>query len=200
MAKITLSPFEATLVNNSEWILTKHTIIHKAGELLAAQVPAVNELFVKEAIAVFPGLQSCRPKISKGEKYLGLPYVILDYPALFSREDVLALRTMFWWGNFISVTLHLSGKYKKAIAGRIAVNLEKEGGQFYLSVGAEEWAHHFDSSNYQRVHLMDKDMLYKKTVQPSFVKIALKYDLTEWDNMDQLLQNAYSRLAALLKA
>jgi len=37
-------------------------------------------------------------------------------------------------------------------------------------------------------------------VQPSFIKIALKYDLGEWNNMDELLSSAYSSFAELLEA
>ena len=53
------------------------------------------------------------PKISRGENYNGLPYVMLDYPRCFGKEDVFAMRTMFWWGNFFSITWHLKGKYSK---------------------------------------------------------------------------------------
>ena len=49
------------------------------------------------------------PKIAKGENYLQLPYVLLDYPRCFDKENIFAIRTMFWWGNFFSITLHLSG-------------------------------------------------------------------------------------------
>ena len=107
--KVMLSEFEAMLVSNSEWILTKHSIMEKTGNLLFNQVPVINEIFSDSVSDYFPELISITPKLSKGEKYNDLPWVILDYPALFSKTDVFALRTMFWWGNFISITLHLSG-------------------------------------------------------------------------------------------
>jgi len=53
------------------------------------------------------------PRISKGENYKGLPWVVLDYPRCFGRDDVLAVRTLFWWGHYFSVTLHLKGSYKE---------------------------------------------------------------------------------------
>ena len=34
-------------------------------------------------------------------------------PAVFSKENIFAIRTMFWWGNFFSISLHVSGKYFK---------------------------------------------------------------------------------------
>src|SRR5262245_51174126 len=111
-AKIQLSADELSLVQNAAWLLTKNNIIDKVFELFGEVATGAGEL-LKEAADWLPKetfVQS--PKISKGEKYLGLPYVMLDYPRMFSREDVFAIRTFFWWGNFFSVTLHIKGKYK----------------------------------------------------------------------------------------
>ena len=200
VAKVMLSEFEAMLVTNTEWILTKHTIIQKAAEMLSSQVDVINNNFMISAASAFPELTACVPKISKGEKYRELPYVILDYPAIFSKSDVFALRTMFWWGHFISVTLQLSGKYKKQSEAFIEKNLPGANPSLYISSGNEAWQHHFEADNYTLLSLMDAATLHKKIVQPSFIKIALKYDLNEWNNMDVLLKEAYSSLAVLLKS
>ncbi|MBC7934212.1 MAG: hypothetical protein H7Y86_02470 [Rhizobacter sp.] len=198
-AKVTLSAFEAKLVNNSEWILTKHTILQKAGDLLWAQANNINDFFIGHAIVALPELAACPPKISKGERYRELPWVIMDYPAIFSKTSVVALRTMFWWGNFISVTLHLSGKYKQVFENTIAENIKHAPAAFYISNGCREWEHHFGEDNYTPAGELDDIALYQKIVQPSFIKIALKYDLGEWNNMNQLLKEAYSRFAFILQ-
>ena len=51
------------------------------------------------------------PKISKGEAYRGLPWLMLDYPRYFGKEGHLSIRVFFWWGNFIAIYLHSSGVY-----------------------------------------------------------------------------------------
>ena len=56
------------------------------------------------------------PKITRGENYQLLPYVILDYPRCFQKEQVFAIRTMFWWGKGISITLHVSGNVARMAA------------------------------------------------------------------------------------
>lgn len=197
--KVTLSEFEDMLIKNTQWILTKHTITGKVCDLLSAQVDPINNTFIRRLQPVLPELAACRPKLSKGEKYRDLPYVILDYPALFSKTDSFALRTMFWWGNFFSVTLHLSGKYKKAFEEAMMNNLRKVNEPFYISTGAHEWQHHFEADNYTALAAMPEDDLYKKIVQPSFVKIALKYDLADWNNMNGMLKEAYSKTALILQ-
>lgn len=195
-AKITLSALEAMLVNNTEWILTKHTVMQKAGGLLAAQVPVINKAFIEQLPGTLAALAACKPRVFKGERYRDLPYVILDYPAIFSKTAVFALRTMFWWGNFISVTLHLSGEYKSLCTAALQENLKNTPLPFFISTGKEEWEHHFGEDNYCR--LSEAGERDKKIVQPSFLKIALQYDLHRWDEMNELLPVAYSNLAGIL--
>ncbi|RYF82971.1 MAG: hypothetical protein EOO03_15700, partial [Chitinophagaceae bacterium] len=176
-AKLTFSEFEAKLVNNSEWILTKHAIIQKVSDLLWTQVPAINECFIAGLPEQLQELTACRPKISRGERYRDLPWVILDYPAVFSKTNIFALRTMFLWGNFVSVTLHLSGSYKNLLHQQLAHNLNSADRSFFISTGASEWEHHFEADNYTALQSLPAEDGYKKLVQPSFIKIALKYDL-----------------------
>ena len=107
-AKIHLSKLETELIQNPEWIFTKQLIIKKVyklfGELheVYKQISEDEKKFLPEFYQITGG------RISKGENYGGLPYVMLDYPATFSKENIFTIRTMFWWGNFFSITLHLS--------------------------------------------------------------------------------------------
>ena len=56
-------------------------------------------------------VDSRHQKISRGENYKGMPYLILDYPRIFDGEDVFAFRSMFLWGHFFSFSFQLSGIY-----------------------------------------------------------------------------------------
>lgn len=109
--KIHLSAEEAGLIDNTEFILTKHRIIKKVYYLFGE----INGM-MKTELAGFDHLpESLRQysgKISRGENYRLLPYILLDYPSYFSKNTIFAVRTMFWWGHFFSVTLHLSGDFK----------------------------------------------------------------------------------------
>src|SRR6185369_6006174 len=131
--KIQLSPLEIDLLNNSEWILTKNGIVKKAQRLLERVQENIGSytdhhpgIFPKEVLAI-------SPKISKGENYKGLPWLMLDYPRFFDKENFFAIRTMFWWGNFFSTTLHLSGKYKELHSKNLINNFEElKKNEFYI--------------------------------------------------------------------
>jgi hypothetical protein len=139
------------------------------------------------------------PKISKGENYLGLPYVMFDYPALFTKEKVFALRTMFWWGNFFSVTLHLSGLYKGMYAETLMDNLYVMEADVYLCVLDNEWQHHFESDNYLPLRDLERNQAIEMSRQKRFIKIAIKYDINRWQEIDSLLKAAYYNMLRLFE-
>src|SRR5205085_6252317 len=96
--KIQLSDFEKELLNNSEWILTKNNVIKKAQQLLGHVQENVSD-YTNANAKIFPAeVAAISPKISKGENYLGLPWLMLDYPRYFDKENIFAIRAMFWWG------------------------------------------------------------------------------------------------------
>jgi hypothetical protein len=123
-AKVQLSSAEMTLVCDPAWILTKNAIMTKVVALLAALSERYVEVYAP--LTGEGGLPPTQPpKISKGENYRGLPYVMLDYPRIFGKEDVFAIRTMFWWGHYFSVTLHLKGIYKEIYGPVIARHIQQ---------------------------------------------------------------------------
>lgn len=205
ISKLTLSDEEQQLVNNSDWILTKRIIIDKIYALfghLANEHKAVME-DEKDPIAIgrLPNvvLQSTA-KISKGENYLQLPYVLLDYPRCFDTENIFAVRTMFWWGNFFSVTLLLSGKYKHMFEQKMIRNttilLQKD---FYLCISESLWHHHFEADNYVAVRQLAGHELEQIIRQKEFVKIAVRFPLQQWKAMHELLEKSFADILELLK-
>ena len=134
MTKIQLSEEEMQLVNNPAWILTKHRIIEKVYGLFGSLSAQMQAYLLQQKHALPQQVLQLPPKISKGEQYESMPYVVLDYPRLFSKEEVFAVRTFFWWGNYFSITLHLKGKYQQQYHEKIAkAATEKKLKDYYFS-------------------------------------------------------------------
>jgi len=127
------------LVTDPAWILTKNSIIRKVVELFGELSGEWREILSGEGST---GGAWGDPRISKGEQYKGLPWVMLDYPRVFGKEDIFAIRTMFWWGHYFSMTLHLKGEYLRTYLPVILSNrgvLEAAG--FWPGVSEDEWEH-----------------------------------------------------------
>ena len=103
-AKVTLSPKELELVNNADWILTKNLIIQKVYDLFG-QVAATYQLDVAR-FTEFDATPTCTisPKISKGEQYQQLPYVMLDFHVSLLNKMFLP-SVVFFGGAIIVVSI-----------------------------------------------------------------------------------------------
>lgn len=164
-------------------ILTKNSVIKKVVELFAGLADEYR------AIWEAPGPS---PKISKGENYKGLPYVMLDYPRNFGREDVLAVRTFFWWGHGFSITLHLKGAYRQQYAlGSRWRTLGAAG--FHVNVAEDEWQHEHTPENYRP--LTGAGDL---ETEGDFLKLSATCGLHRFEDAPEMLINFFRVLVGVL--
>ena len=195
-----LSAKEMELIKNSDWILTKNQIIRKT-ILLLEKVQEKQQYYLTTAKNHFPKeVVEVPPKISKGENYKGLPYLVLDYPRVFEKNNIFAIRTMFWWGNFFSITLHLSGRYKEQYEKKLSASfsdLKKSG--FRLCINKEEWEHHFEKINYLPLSKFSATDFKKNIKENTFVKLAKKYSLQNWGTSTDKLIRDFKKISDNLK-
>lgn len=197
--KIQLSTYEMELVSNAELLLTKNAIMEKVKQVLE-NIQYAQQHFLNTGRINLPSeILRPLPKISKGENYKGLPYFVLDHPRYFDKENKLAIRTMFWWGNFFSITLHLSGIYKKKLEKKIIDSrniLIKN--DFYVCIHSKEWEHHFEIDNYISAGKMNKPDFENLVRESSFLKLAKKISLEKWKDAEKILLSDYKQIIKLL--
>jgi hypothetical protein len=198
-SKLMLSDEELQLVNNSGWILTKRVIMDKVNHLFGALSASQQAVIKKEGNWLPPPVVQSSPKISKGENYLQLPYLLLDYPRCFGTADIFAVRTMFWWGNFFSVTLHVSGSYKQMFGKKIIENLRSPVPDIFICTHEEQWHHHFEADNYVHVQQLSQNELRDIILKKQFVKLAQKFSLQQWREVPLLLNESFKEMIDLLK-
>ncbi len=79
-------------------------------------------------------------QLTGGEDYRGLPYVVLDFPRHFSREEFLAMRTLFWWGHYVVYALILKGPWLSQVRDRLATALPAlEAAGVEATLAADPW-------------------------------------------------------------
>jgi hypothetical protein len=175
--KIQLSDAEIDLMCDASIILTKNKILQQVKALLLE----VQEDMVQSSLKIGENtIFNIAPKISKGENYLGLPYLVLDYPRVFNHSGTFAIRSMFWWGHYFSSTLHLSGHYTHAFGSRIQNAYQQLAAlDYYIGIHTDPWQHHFGESNYCKISgLSEADFhLY---CRQEHIKIAAKWPLMDW--------------------
>ena len=186
------------------WILTKNSIVSKVVGLMGEMADVYRGVLGGTAnpgtmdlgtmgFGFVPG----DPKVSRGENYRGLPWVMLDYPRVFGREDVLAIRTMFWWGHGFSVTLHVKGKYLSMYLPVILARRAELGAAgFHVGVHADEWRHEHTREIFLPVSEVDGSDWGRH----GFLKLSGAFGLDRWAEAPELLAGLYRTLVGVLCA
>lgn len=190
--KIRLSAEESELVQNGEFLLTKNRVISKVMELFGELSMDMQQ---SGKVAGQP------PKISRGEQYQGLPYVILDFPRFFSKEDIFAFRTMFWWGNYFIQTIHLRGKYLESFGPEVIGHLELfRAAGFEVFDSEEEWHHDFEKGHFQPIEKLGEEGIREIIRQNSFLKISVKIPLNDFEEAYEKFLFNYQLLLGIINS
>ena len=188
--KVQFSDAERDLMCNSEIILTKNKVVQNVKTLLEELQNEMTEHHKNHPEIFSNDVFSISPKISKGENYLGLPYLILDCPRLFKQQDIFAIRTMFWWGHFFSTTLHLTGPFKIQYTPKIVASFDllvKD--RYSIGISNDPWLHHFGPDNYSEIAVMTKDLFEGECNKAEHLKIAKTVPLDHVHPQHKLFEN-----------
>jgi len=188
--KIKLSAHELMMVQDAGLILTKNAIMQKVISIFSSLAENMQLELLKAKLP--QEIKVTEPKISKGENYKGLPYVILDYPKLFGKENIFAIRILFWWGKYFTTTLHLKGAYKEMFSDAIRKNLALlKQKHFFISISNDEWKHEHDEENYASLSRITEKEFDNIVQKKPFLKISVKTALSEWDNCPIILMELF---------
>lgn len=195
--KLTLSEEERILMMDSRFILTKNAVLKKIELLLGVLSESLRKQAIVMELHVLPAFV-LSPKIARGEQYHGLPWLMLDYPRIFTKTASCAIRCFFWWGNYWTVTLQLSGSYLEQYKQQVEFFVRAHSGEnnWYLSVGENQWQHELTSANYIAKELADETYWMQER---SFLKLVKKIPLEQWDNIFPLLENTSISLLSILQ-
>lgn len=175
-----LSKKEIQLLRDESFFHTKRIITQKIFHQLSESANAIQASPSFKKISFPKGTDITSGKITKGENYLGLPFIILDFPKLFSPEKIFAFRTMVWWGNFVSCTLLISGDRVPLAQKNLLhhfTSLKKK--EVFLCVSESRWHHHFEDDNFLSLKRLTKKATENILSKQEFLKVARKIPVSD---------------------
>ena len=115
---------------------------------------------------------------------------------LFSKNSIFAYRTMFWWGNFFSATLHLEGIALDYYRNSITINLDRLlKKDVYIGVGDTPWQYHYEEDNYLLLNEAHRDFI----TNSKFLKLSKKIELKKWNDLLEFSTNFFELMLSVLK-
>lgn len=140
-------------------------------------------------------------KISKGENYLGYPYLILDFPRRFEKGNIFAIRSMFWWGYGCIFTIHLSGDAFLVFKNKLLQSyhiLKKS--TFQVATSTDQWQHHPTSDTFRSIADFSYEEWAEFLESCSFFKMVETLPLKEIDLLTTKGLAFVQNLLVLLKS
>jgi hypothetical protein len=187
-----ISPEELKTLHNTNFFKVKASATKKIEHLFAEVRDEIKEEISKSKIVFSKEIDSVNGKIFRGENYLGLPYLVLDYPKHFSKGSVYAFRTMFWWGNFFSFTIHLQGKALEEQRVLLISNLpslRKKG--VFICVNSNPWQYHCKKDNYLPIDKFSDPELKKIFLEKGFIKLSRKIPLKDYKKISLFAKESF---------
>lgn len=181
VTKLDFSQEEIDALKNSHFFTVKKELTHKIIEIfgkLEAELKAEIQNF---DLSDIEGINIKSGKIFRGENYQNLPYIVLDYPRLFNSKSVFAFRSMLWWGNEFSFTLHLQGVAWEQRKNNLIANLEnlRDKG-LYICVNDTPWQYHFGTDNYIEIEKFLDDGRRGGLHEKTFIKLSSRLPLEDY--------------------
>lgn len=170
----TFSYKDINLLCNREFINQKNLLLLK----IEAQLNRLGEHSIKHYPTLNNSFRSF--KVSKGENKEGYPFRILDYPRDFQIRQIFAIRTLVWWGNNISCTLHLKGSYLEEAKRYILQHLPFALKELKFSNSGNEWEVNSQKAKFKPIEQLNEHELNKST----FLRISSNLALTNLNELE----------------
>jgi hypothetical protein len=188
---------EIAALNDQRFFLLKHSATKKIVDRFGVMEAELKRRFSQFGIEC-PGLNFSAGKIFRGENYKLYPYVLLDYPRLFSSGSICAFRSMFWWGHEFSFTLHLQSDAFLQYAPKVYERLKSlNGREVYYCINNGPWQYDFGDDNYKPIESgISREEFFNKP----FFKLSRKLPIAQHERVEEYCYETYGMFLGLLKS
>ena len=187
MSKPEFTERELSYLADTDFLLAKKKVIDKVIQHFRFCSTSIDKEIRKDNFIFNPEYLKPYPKISRGENYRGLPYVVLDNPRYYTHEVIFSYRILFWWGHFISFSLHMEGPEAFQTLENLIENRDNYSGEsIFFCVGRTPWEYHFEEDNYVELKFLSDNEILSQWEKNGFLKISKKATLDEWPLLNDL--------------
>ena len=179
--KINLSPRELRVLGDESFFHTKVEVTHKIYSMFSLLINKIQSSVPHQNFKYPEQTDLSLGKISKGENYKSLPYIVVDFPRYFKKPDMLVYRAMLWWGKYFIFTLHLSGSCATEHKAAFLENYTKLNPKnTFFCISKKQWEHAITKRDYKRVDKLTRDEIEACIEANGFIKISRKLSLKNY--------------------
>jgi hypothetical protein len=195
------TPEEMRMILNTDFFPAKAGIIRKFQDEFMSLRDRLRTESQKELSGSGPrGCDWITGQLVKGERFQDFPYVYLDFPKFFSKDEMFTFRSFFWWGHALFFCWFLSGPrleaYKeRLLAGHDALSRP----MIFLSIADSPWEWSLEKSHAAFLNQTTHEHLKEILKHRFFLKIGCSLPLTSLETPEAISQEGM-RIFGLLKS
>lgn len=187
---IKLTKHELDFASDTIYPETKQTVMLKMQQLFTACGQKLNQNTLYQELTA-----NTKFKITKGEQYKSLPYMVLDSPQIKGPEIDLVFRTLFWWGHYVSCNLIVSTTKLEQEQDYTAI---KQLPKTRLLTGNDLWEQDLDSAEFSKCSALSVAEIEHLIHTQTYVKLSRKIPLRKHAQLPELMDMVYSNWMAVL--
>jgi len=135
------------IISSKDYIIRKNALLQSVNNTMLELERCISSTEIQNIVPEI--VKDKRGKISRGENYHGMPWMVLDAPALFEKKSILAFRHIFIWGHPLSINLHVSGEFMDILDMSKSNELKKK--DWYFLCGKNPFINHYDPTLYKPI-------------------------------------------------
>ncbi len=189
---IAFTPKELTALQNKDFFYLKRSATDKIIALFGQIAESIKALPEHRDFLFPEGTDASTGKISRGENYRQLPYIVLDLPRLFSPTSIFAFRVMYLWGHEFSFSLLLSGEALQTYLPQISAKFEYlQDHHLFVCMADTLWQHEFTHENYVSLFQTNKSAFLEQIGTHGFCKLSVPLQVEDWEIADVQALSTY---------
>ena len=172
------SPLEVKLLNTVDIFHQKPSIIKKAETNLTTLKQEIIKTLSEAPHPCPPESDIAKGQIVRGENHKGFPFISLDMPQMFSKNQMFTYRTLFWWGHDLIFSLILKQENQAPLIEKlIQLKEHPEWKDIHLATAPTPWEWERDFKNFTPLFGASEMKIRDTTNSIKYIKLCRFYSL-----------------------
>lgn len=183
---INLTKKELLFANNPQYPLTKQTIFKKLAESFHHLSDEVAKKY--PYLLLVTENEIIQGKISRGENYRFMPYLVSDTPQIKEKHFPVLFRVVFWWGH--SFVLHYY--IRKEHVSKLKINDLKGS---YINTGDQHiWENDLEDKSWLKLNKLSNKKISTIIDGSNYIHLAKKVRIKDFESLNGICLNWLGKL------
>ena len=182
MSKISFNNEDIEIFSDKDFLLKKKVLTDEVISLFKVISEEIKQELIKSPNLLWSS--QFAGKISKGQYYKDLPYIVSDYPRRIDKNGICLFRIIFLWGREFSCNFLITGDAFRSLIKKIENNLDLvDQNEYSYSIEGSPWEHSILEADLNKLNHLKNN---QKINTADFIKISRALTINRYENLHEI--------------